>query len=153
LLVWHEGVTLVACCELRLLHHVDVVLHAFAVGVCVGKLECVDPSEPVENSNSFISLGTKRRGEKGITHRPPKVPPETELNFLIGSTSISYGRTSHQIPIAGSWALSVGILGKIITRKQPLKIQYKYQHKTSQTDKVNEAANNGRHLIRPATKH
>ena len=43
LLVRHKGVALVARCKLWLLHHVDVVLHAFATGVSVGKLEAVVP--------------------------------------------------------------------------------------------------------------
>ena len=43
LLVRHEGVTLVAGCELWLLHHVHVVLHAFAVGISMGELEGVEP--------------------------------------------------------------------------------------------------------------
>ena len=43
LLVRHEGVALVACCEFRLLHHFHVVLHAFAASVCMGELEGVVP--------------------------------------------------------------------------------------------------------------
>jgi hypothetical protein len=62
------------------------VLHTFAVGVCIGELEGVESSEPVEKSNGFIELDTKRRHEKDTTHRPPKVTSETELNFLIGAT-------------------------------------------------------------------
>src|SRR5690606_22454010 len=43
LLVRHEGVALFASSEFRLLHHFGVVLHAFAVGVGVSKLERVVP--------------------------------------------------------------------------------------------------------------
>jgi hypothetical protein len=48
LLVRHEGVTLVAGCEFRLLHHFCVVLHAFAAGVSMGELEGVESSEAFE---------------------------------------------------------------------------------------------------------
>jgi hypothetical protein len=36
------------------------VLHAFAVGVCIGELEGVESSEPVEKSNGLIGLGSKQ---------------------------------------------------------------------------------------------
>ncbi len=57
LLVLHDGVTLVADCEFRLLNHVVLVLHAFAVDLCICELECsvqtgllvavTDPKQPV----------------------------------------------------------------------------------------------------------
>jgi hypothetical protein len=49
LLVRHEGVALLAGCEFGLLHHFNVVLHAFAAGVGLGKLEGVESSK--ENTN------------------------------------------------------------------------------------------------------
>ena len=43
LLVRNEGVTLVACSKFWFLHHLRVMLHAFAAGVCVSELEGVEP--------------------------------------------------------------------------------------------------------------
>ena len=56
LLVRHKGVALVARSELRFLNHVDVVLHAFAIGVCIGELEGVDSVNPFEISMSDNDL-------------------------------------------------------------------------------------------------
>ena len=45
LLVRHEGVAFFAGGEFGLLHHLGVVLHAFAAGVSVGELECVEQAK------------------------------------------------------------------------------------------------------------
>ena len=73
LLVRHEGVTLVAGCEFRLLNHLGVVLHAFATGVRVGELEGVDSANPLEKSNNFISLVPETPIHFSTTLRPLKL--------------------------------------------------------------------------------
>jgi hypothetical protein len=78
LLVRHEGVTLFAGCEFRLLHHFRVVLHAFAAGVSVGKLEGVDSANPLEKPNVFISLMPKGSTRFITTHRPPKLTGQVQ---------------------------------------------------------------------------
>ena len=56
LLVRHEGVALVTCGKFWLLHHVDVVLHAFAAGVGVGELEGLEPvdMDPAQRKKMFF---------------------------------------------------------------------------------------------------
>jgi hypothetical protein len=71
--VRNEGVTLVAGCEFGLLHHLGVVLHAFATGVSVGKLEGVDSANPLKKPNVFIRLMSKGPTRFSTTHRPPKL--------------------------------------------------------------------------------
>ncbi len=56
LLVRHEGVALLASCELGLLHHFNVVLHAFAASVGLGELEGVESSEAFVKLISDIEL-------------------------------------------------------------------------------------------------
>ncbi|MEN9922464.1 MAG: hypothetical protein RL097_741, partial [Candidatus Parcubacteria bacterium] len=60
LLVRHEGVALVASSEFRLLHHVHVVLHAFAAGVGVGELEGVVPVDMDAGQRDELVLVAQR---------------------------------------------------------------------------------------------
>ena len=53
LLVRDKGVALLAGGELGLLHHVDVVLHAFAAGVSVGELEGVEQAKELVTAKIF----------------------------------------------------------------------------------------------------
>ena len=57
LLVRHKGVALVASGEFGFLHHLDIVLHAFAARIGVGELEGVESAEIPENSIKNIGLG------------------------------------------------------------------------------------------------
>jgi hypothetical protein len=86
LLVRHKGVALVACGKFLLLHHVDVVLHAFAAGVGVGKLEGVEPEEPLRNSfidNTLRSLFCR------ISLQPNGFPTGHQNYLHIGSKRAS----------------------------------------------------------------
>ena len=57
LLVRHEGVAFLAGSEFGLLHHLGVVLHAFATGVSVGELEGVESANPFGKSMTDMVLG------------------------------------------------------------------------------------------------
>ncbi len=94
MLVRHEGIALVACGELGLLHHVDVVLHAFAAGICVGELEGVDSSSHRKNRTLVWSI-EERQGATGGT--PTDLPT---WPAMVGSSS---ARTGAGENIVGRW--------------------------------------------------
>jgi ABC-type antimicrobial peptide transport system permease subunit len=69
--VRHEGVTLFTGCELGLLHHVDVVLHAFAAGIGVGELEGVESAKLQEKTIEIMGIVAFEGAVALATHRPP----------------------------------------------------------------------------------
>jgi hypothetical protein len=74
--VRHKGVTLLTGLELGLLHHFGVVLHAFAAGVSVGKLEGVDSVKNVTKPKN------PKQNSPNLTHPNPLLPQSFQVGTV-----------------------------------------------------------------------
>ena len=111
LLVRHEGVAFVACCEFRLLHHFNVVLHAFAASVCVGELEGVVQSVDTVSARFLTVFCVFRVSFPGPpTHAPlcHGMPFQTDKP-LCASPRLRCPFTPHHPPTPPKWALDGGM--------------------------------------------